>query len=90
MGNLPEYHQVTQTQVSMEYTHGAGPAAYCKLESKVSLGFVEGLNNTEIRVPQRRPGSLRNEAHPRLQVRPGMLPRLQKRSIFTHKDPHFN
>src|SRR3979490_2670265 len=33
--------------------HWDGIAAYCRLENKVSLGFVEGLNN-KIRVIQRR------------------------------------
>ena len=33
--------------------HWNGIAAYCKPENKVSLGFVEGLNN-KIRVIQRR------------------------------------
>jgi Transposase len=33
--------------------HWDGIAAYCKPETKVSLGFVEGLNN-KIRVIQRR------------------------------------
>ena len=35
-------------------------AAYCRPENKVSLGFVEGLNN-KIRVIQRRPYGLRHE-----------------------------
>ena len=34
--------------------HWDGIAAYCRLENKVSLGFVEGLNN-KIRVIQRAP-----------------------------------
>ena len=42
--------------------HWDGIAAYCRLENKVSLGFVEGLNN-KIRVIQRRAYGLRNEAH---------------------------
>jgi hypothetical protein len=33
--------------------HWDGIAAYCRLENKVSLGFVEGLND-KIRVIQRR------------------------------------
>jgi transposase len=40
--------------------HWDGIAAYCRLENKVSLGFVEGLNN-KIRVIQRRAYGLRNE-----------------------------
>ncbi len=38
--------------------HWDGIAAYCRLENKVSLGFVEGLNN-KIRVIQRRAYGLR-------------------------------
>ena len=34
--------------------HWDGIAAYCRLENKVSLGFVEGLNN-KIRVTKRAP-----------------------------------
>jgi hypothetical protein len=37
-------------------------AAYCRPENKVSLGFVEGLNN-KIRVIQRRAYGLRNEEY---------------------------
>ena len=42
--------------------HWDGIAAYCRLENKVSLGFVEGLNN-KIRVIQRRAYGLRNEEY---------------------------
>jgi len=38
--------------------HWDGIAAYCKPENKVSLGFVEGLNN-KIRVIQGRASGLR-------------------------------
>ncbi|HEX8012673.1 MAG TPA: transposase, partial [Casimicrobiaceae bacterium] len=44
-----------------------GIAAYCKPENKVSLGFVEGLNN-KIRVIQRRAYGLRDEEYLRLKV----------------------
>lgn len=44
-----------------------GIAAYCRPESKVSLGFVEGLNN-KIRVIQRRSYGLRDEGYLRLKV----------------------
>ena len=47
--------------------HWAGIAAYCRPENKVSLGFVEGLNN-KIRVIQRRSYGLRDEAYLRLKV----------------------
>ena len=42
-----------------------GIAAYCKPENKVSLGFVEGLNN-KIRVFQRRAYGLRDHEYLRL------------------------
>ena len=52
-----------------------GIAAYCKPENKVSLGFVEGLNN-KIRDLQRRAYGLRNEEYLRLKVLTCMLPAL--------------
>jgi transposase len=53
--------------------HWAGIAAYCRPENKVSLGFVEGLNN-KIRVIQRRAYGLRDEEYLRLKVLTCMLP----------------
>ena len=53
--------------------HWDGIAAYCKPENKVSLGFVEGLNN-KIRVIQRRAYGLRDEEYLRLKILTGMLP----------------
>ena len=47
--------------------HWDGIAAYCRPENKVSLGFVEGLNN-KIRVIQRRSYGLRDEEYLRLKV----------------------
>lgn len=47
--------------------HWDGIAAYCKPENKVSLGFVEGLNN-KIRVLQRRAYGLRDEEYLRLKI----------------------
>ena len=47
--------------------HWDGIAAYCKPENKVSLGFVEGLNN-KIRVIQRRAYGLRDQEYLRLKV----------------------
>ena len=47
----------------------------CKPENKVSLGFVEGLNN-KIRVLQRRAYGLRDEEYLRLKVLTCMLPKL--------------
>ena len=53
--------------------HWDGIAAYCRLENKVSLGFVEGLNN-KVRVIQRRSYGLRNEEYLRLKILTCMLP----------------
>jgi len=47
--------------------HWDGIAAYCKVENKVSLGFVEGLNN-KIRVIQRRAYGLRDEHYLSLKI----------------------
>ena len=55
--------------------HWGGIAAYCLPENKVSLGFVEGLNN-KIRVIQRRAYGLRNEEYLRLKILTCMLPAL--------------
>lgn len=52
--------------------HWEGIAAYSKSENKVSLGFVEGLNN-KIRVIQRRSYGLRDEDYLRLKVLTCML-----------------
>jgi hypothetical protein len=52
-----------------------GIAAYCRPENKVSLGFVEGLNN-KIRVLQRRAYGLRDEEYLRLKILTRMLPTL--------------
>ena len=54
--------------------HWDGIAAYCKPENKVSLGFVEGLNN-KIRVLYRAYG-LKDEEYLRLKVLSCMLPAL--------------
>lgn len=53
--------------------HWDGIAAYCKPENKVSLGFVEGLNN-KIRVIQRRAYGMRDEEYLRLKILTCMLP----------------
>ena len=47
--------------------HWDGIAAYCQPENKVSLGFVEGLNN-KIRVIQRRAYGIRDEEYLRLKI----------------------
>jgi len=53
--------------------HWDGIAAYCRPENKVSLGFVEGLNN-KIRVIQHRAYGLRDEDYLRLKILTCMLP----------------
>jgi transposase len=53
----------------------SGIAAYCEASNKVSLGFVEGLNN-KIRVIQRRAYGLRDEEYLRFKVLTCMLPAL--------------
>ena len=55
--------------------HWHGIAAYCRPENKVSLGFVEGLNN-KIRVIQRRAYGLRDGEYLRLKILTCMLPRI--------------
>jgi len=52
--------------------HWDGIAAYCKPENKVSLGFVEGLNN-KIRVFQRRACGLGDQEYLCLKVLTCML-----------------
>jgi transposase len=46
--------------------------AFCRPDNKVSLGFVEGLNN-KIRVLQRRAYGLRDEEYLRLKILTCML-----------------
>src|SRR5215469_6650888 len=55
--------------------HWDGIAAYCTSENKVSLGFVEGLNN-KIRVFQRRAYGIRDEEYLHLKILTCMLPML--------------
>jgi transposase len=54
-------------------SHWDGIAPYINTEKKVSLGFVEGLNN-KIRVIQRRAYGMRNKEYLRLKVLTCMLP----------------
>ena len=56
--------------------HWDGIAAYCRDENKVSLGFVEGLNN-RIRGVQRRAYGLRDEEYVRLRILSSMLPEIR-------------
>lgn len=58
---------------AMVERHWEGIVAYFKPENKVSLGFVEGLNN-KIRVIQRRAYGLRDEEYLRLKVLTCQLP----------------
>lgn len=68
---LPSYVKFAE----MIDRHWEGIAAYCRPENKVSLGFVEGLNN-KIRVIQRRAYGLRDEEYLRLKILTCMLPLL--------------
>ena len=68
--------KMTEMEVAeMIERHWDGIAAYCRPENKVSLGFVEGLNN-KIRVLQRRAYGLRDEEYLRLKILTCMLPAL--------------
>jgi transposase len=55
--------------------HWEGIAAYSSPENKVSLGFVEGLNN-KIRVIQRRAYGIRDEEYLRLKILTCTLPEI--------------
>ena len=55
--------------------HWDGIEPFCQAENKVSLGFVEGLNN-RIRVLQRRAYGYRDEEYFRLKILTCMLPKL--------------
>jgi len=65
---LKSYEKFTE----MIERHWDGIAAYSRPENKVSLGFVEGLNN-KIRVIQRRAYGLRDEDYLRLKILTCML-----------------
>jgi transposase len=64
-----------QEFVGLVLRHWDGIAAWCRLEQKFSLGFVEGLNN-KVRVIQRRAYGLRDEEYLRLKVLTMTLPQL--------------
>lgn len=64
-----------QDFVKLIERHWDGIAAFCKPENKVSLGFVEGLNN-KIRVIQRRAFGLRDEEYLRLKILTCTLPEI--------------
>lgn len=58
---------------AMVERHWDGIISYCDPENKVSLGFMEGLNN-KIRVIQRRAYGIRNKEYLRLKVLTSFLP----------------
>ena len=60
--------------------HWDGIVSYCHPDHKVSLGFMEGLNN-KIRVIQRRAYGIRDKEYLRLKVLTSFLP-------DAHNDPH--
>jgi transposase len=60
---------------AMVEAHWYGIEAYCHVENKVPLGFVEGINN-KIRVLQRRAYGYRDEEYFRLKILTCMLPKL--------------
>jgi transposase len=68
---LPLYQKFT----AMIERHWDGIAAYCRPENRVSLGFVEGVNN-KIRVIQRRAYGLRDEEYLRLKTLTAFVPEL--------------
>jgi transposase len=68
---LKPYEKFTE----MIEKHWDGIAAYSRPENKVSLGFVEGLNN-KIRVIQRRAYGLRDGEYLRLKILTCMLPEI--------------
>jgi transposase len=68
---LKPYEKFTE----MIEKHWDGIVAYSRPENKVSLGFVEGLNN-KIRVIQRRAYGLRDEEYLRLKILTCMLPEI--------------
>lgn len=66
--------------------HWDGIAAYCKPENKVSLGCVEGLNNT-IRVIQRTAYGFRDEEYLAMKIITHFLPTLPDHAKITHTNP---
>jgi transposase len=64
-----------QKFAAMIDAHWDGIEAYCQVENKVALGFVEGLNN-KIRAIQRRAYGYSDEEYFRLKILTCMLPKL--------------
>jgi len=54
--------------------HWEGIASYCRIENKVKLGFVEGLNN-KVRVIQRNAYGFRDEEYLKLKILTAFLPK---------------
>ena len=71
----PIVRKMNKALADMIERHWDGIAAYCRPENKVSLGFVEGLNN-KIRVIKRRAYGLSDEEYLRLKILTCMLPAL--------------
>ena len=66
--------------------HWGGIVSYCKPQNKVSLGCVEGLNNT-IRVIQRTAYGFRDEQYLAMKIITHFLPELPKHAKITHTIP---
>ena len=66
--------------------HWEGIVSYCKPENKVSLGCVEGLNNT-IRVIQRKAYGFRDEQYLAMKIITHFLPPLPDHAKITHTFP---
>lgn len=66
--------------------HWHGIASYCKPENKVSLGCVEGLNNT-IRVIQRKAYGFRDEQYLAMKIITHFLPPRTDHAKITHTFP---
>jgi len=66
--------------------HWHGIAAYCQPENKVSLGCVEGLNNT-LRVIQREAYGFRDEQYLAMKIITHFLPALPDHAKITHTFP---
>ena len=66
--------------------HWEGIVSYCKPDNKVSLGCVEGLNNT-IRVIQRKAYGFRDEQYLGMKIITHFLQELPKHAKITHRNP---
>ena len=66
--------------------HWEGIVSYCKPENKVSLGCVEGLNNT-LRVIQRKAYGFRDEQYLAMKIIAHFLLELPKHAKITHTIP---